>query len=154
MCVLWTPLNEVRNNVVGTTDYPLTYWIPMHILGPLLKGRKAISKQTREYLDQEDVQSKINDIANILVEKRRNRGGNDSNGGRDCIMERGTNAKSATARGLTGNTIRVERCKGIFWTNTATNFRDGIIQRWNEPLMRVVSGFLKPSAYPVVFKRV
>ena len=43
MCALWGPLNEVRNNGVGTTDYPLTYWIPMHILGPLLKGRKAIS---------------------------------------------------------------------------------------------------------------
>lgn len=39
--------------------------------------KESIHRQTREYLDQEDVQSKIQDIADILVEKRRNRAGND-----------------------------------------------------------------------------
>ena len=43
MCVYGSPLHEVRNNGMGATEHPLTYWIPMHILGPLLNGTKAIS---------------------------------------------------------------------------------------------------------------
>lgn len=39
--------------------------------------KDSIRRQTREYLDQEDVQSKINDIADLLVEKRRRRAGDD-----------------------------------------------------------------------------
>lgn len=46
-------------------------------LQPKSLTKESIYRQTRIYLDQEGVQSKINDIANILVEKRRSRAGND-----------------------------------------------------------------------------
>lgn len=46
-------------------------------LQPKSLTKESIYRQTRIYLDQEDVQSKINDTADILVEKRRCRAGDD-----------------------------------------------------------------------------
>lgn len=57
---------------VGENKLNIPKW-----LQPKSLTKESIYRQTRIYLDQEDVQSKINDIADILVEKRRSRAEND-----------------------------------------------------------------------------